>query len=249
MGNGTTFVIESLLFTALTYAASIATFGAYQRDSIAVYGDDIICPESMAPLVRDYLEYCGFSLNSDKSFLEGPVKESCGTDWILGRMVRPVFLKKHPDDVCALYAHRNLLVRWAKQHLGVGLPRLDALYLRWIPEPLRLYGPLSDEEFSGYLHSEETGPWKGQQFHYKSIVKCPIKQKGKSFFFRKLMATLQETAPVQFRDLTEAKLTSVSSAFDVTSRGKERLCMIKRVDPVWIDSYRAPGAGPYSAME
>lgn len=153
MGNGYTFAIESLVFAAVCYAVSKRYFGFYHRELISVYGDDIIVPEVIANEVCVRLEQCGLHINRRKSFLTGNVKESCGADWIDGNNVRPIHLKAKPENVCDLFAHRNLLSRWAHLHLGISLEATDALYRKWIPEHLMMTGPFSDEEFSSYWHS------------------------------------------------------------------------------------------------
>lgn len=90
MGNGYTFELESLIFLALARACG---------DSRAVaYGDDIICSKEIAPLLVRTLNFVGFNVNKEKTFLDGLFYESCGTDWFCGENVRPVFLKGNLND-------------------------------------------------------------------------------------------------------------------------------------------------------
>jgi hypothetical protein len=89
MGNGYTFELESLLFWALCSSVN---------DDIAVYGDDIIIPvESYDSIVR-LLEFCGFQVNTEKSFSSGQFRESCGTDAFNGIDVTPIYWKEPLDD-------------------------------------------------------------------------------------------------------------------------------------------------------
>ena len=90
MGNGFTFPLETLIFWALTASACEGDV-----DSVSVYGDDIICPRERADDVIDTLTMCGFKINLEKSFVEGPFRESCGCDYYKGIDIRP-FYKKEP---------------------------------------------------------------------------------------------------------------------------------------------------------
>lgn len=97
MGNGVTFVLETLIFYAVCYAcgASVAS----------VYGDDICVSTEVAQDVIKLLQFLGFKTNVDKTFVAGPFRESCGVDYHNGVNVRPVFLKTNvldAKDACTL---------------------------------------------------------------------------------------------------------------------------------------------------
>jgi hypothetical protein len=116
MGNGFTFQLESMIFYALTCAVAKQLGFPHRKvnadsSSIAVYGDDIICPAGMALVLVDVLTYSGFVLNPDKSFLFGPFRESCGTDWFEGRDVRPLYLKRKVQNAKDLVFVANLCGR------------------------------------------------------------------------------------------------------------------------------------------
>lgn len=258
MGNGSTFAIESLIFASIAYGVCKQVLGHWPRDFIAVYGDDIIVPKVVAPYVVCYLEEAGFSINQDKTFLEGPVKESCGTDWIHGRNVRPVYLDATPTDVTELFALRNLLTRWACQHIygceaGNVLPALTSLIRRWVPNKLLLYGPPSDTEVGTYLHwSNDEAPYQGSLYRFAALEKRCIPQKGEEFLFRKLQAPLRVVLGPRYEDYRKVKPTA-SGAFDVTSKGRWRFSVNKRrVASEWPSVYCSPdtvplrecGAGP-----
>lgn len=85
MGNGSTFGIETLIFTACCLAAGSRDF--------CVYGDDIIVePEHVARLLQ-LLKYFGFLVNAEKSHFDGPIRESCGSYWFKGVDVNPFYLR------------------------------------------------------------------------------------------------------------------------------------------------------------
>lgn len=97
MGNGFTFELETLLFSSL--ARAVLLFKGYDArlgEDVLTYGDDIIVPTSFASDVVAVLKYFGFEPNMDKTFIEGPFRESCGGDYFQGKAVRPYFLKENP---------------------------------------------------------------------------------------------------------------------------------------------------------
>jgi len=95
MGNGYTFELETLIFAAIL-STLLEKEGASGKlgDDLFVFGDDIIIPTSHADSAIGVLRYCGFSVNTEKTFLDDTFfRESCGSDFFLGVDVRPVFLK------------------------------------------------------------------------------------------------------------------------------------------------------------
>jgi hypothetical protein len=109
MGNGFTFELESLIFWALTKAVAIHL----SSDTvISIYGDDIICCSSIAPLVIQTLRAVGFIINTDKSFISGPFRESCGGHYYNGIDITPFYVKKPITDVTRLILLANRLRGW-----------------------------------------------------------------------------------------------------------------------------------------
>jgi len=60
------------------------------RFPVFVYGDDIIVPSTFAEAIMNGLETVGLVVNVDKSYLQGPFRESCGGDFYRGVDVTPV---------------------------------------------------------------------------------------------------------------------------------------------------------------
>lgn len=85
MGNGYTFELESLIFLALARASG--------DDRAITFGDDIILDRSCFPVLKEALDFLGFSVNAKKTFLAGRFFESCGRDYLDGHLVRPIYLK------------------------------------------------------------------------------------------------------------------------------------------------------------
>lgn len=107
MGNGFCFPLETLLFVA---ACSSVGAGYPGRD-FHVYGDDIIIKKRYASKLVDLLKVMGFSLNMEKSFIEGPFRESCGRDWFLGEDVRPFTFDFALDSIQSIFKFLNLTQR------------------------------------------------------------------------------------------------------------------------------------------
>lgn len=104
MGNGFCFPLETLIFVAVCQVCGAGRAGIDYR----VYGDDIIVRQSVASKVLELLKYLGFSANKDKTFLEGPFRESCGADWYEGVDVRPFTLDFALDSIPNIFKFLNL---------------------------------------------------------------------------------------------------------------------------------------------
>lgn len=88
MGNGYTFELESIIFYALARAACWEGHPFFEQ-SVTAYGDDVILPQHFAKRFIALSEFCGFTVNREKSFLSGSFYESCGEDYFDGVNVRP----------------------------------------------------------------------------------------------------------------------------------------------------------------
>jgi len=109
MGNGFTFELESLIFWALSrsVASQLGVAG-----SISVYGDDIIVPVGVAPLLVRVFQYLGFKVNAKKSFWKGPFRESCGKHWYAGVDVTPFYIREPISHVARAIHFLNRLRAW-----------------------------------------------------------------------------------------------------------------------------------------
>jgi len=94
MGNGYTFPLESCIFYSLAHAALVEDRGGEPCDEwVSVYGDDIIVPSENVDFVISVLSHFGFSVNKEKSYWNGPFRESCGRDYFRGFDIRPYYQK------------------------------------------------------------------------------------------------------------------------------------------------------------
>lgn len=125
MGNGFTFELESLIFYAICSCLS--------DETVTIYGDDITCASKDVHVIIGGLEHFGFAVNTDKSFWEGPFRESCGSDYFEGCRVRPVFVKGLLS-VKEIFRLHNFFVRNHEDDLA-------KLLLRHIPTRFLCWGP------------------------------------------------------------------------------------------------------------
>jgi len=96
MGSALCFPIESACFWALAVLSGIKAglTCADAKASTYVYGDDIIIrPQVFSHLCETFISF-GLKVNTDKSYVEGPFRESCGVDAWKGENVTPFKIKK-----------------------------------------------------------------------------------------------------------------------------------------------------------
>jgi len=137
MGNGFTFPLQTMLFSCMVLA-SARLCGVKLHNprgdfsgNWGVFGDDIICPAEIARQVLFLIDYTGFQINKDKTFVEGPFRESCGADFFRGRNIRGVYVKRL-DTIQDRYAVINQLNLFSAR-TGIPLRRTVRLLVRSVP--------------------------------------------------------------------------------------------------------------------
>lgn len=243
MGNGVTFALETAIFASIVYGVMRTVEGRYDHTRCAIFGDDIIVPKKLAGKVVRSLAFAGFKTNSEKSFLFGPIRESCGTDWFLGKPIRPVLLKTIPTSVMGLFVDFNRLKRILSLRWGVDECESKTLQLieKWIPTRFKdLYGPVSNECFDSYRHSDKPkGLYEFCLWKHKRLIVRPRRFKGESFLIRKLMHTLV-SEPVEFwnrKTFRGARLNSSGSRFIVTASNRCTIGFKYSVSDIWRSTY------------
>jgi hypothetical protein len=218
MGNGFTFALESLVFGALV--RHVQRRLGDQRVT-AVFGDDLVVPvESARPLI-ELLQYSGFDLNMEKSFIDGPFRESCGSDWFSRYNVRPLFLKKSIRTVMDLfYVHNRLFELEENLEWGWNMhfEQTRRFLRKYIPSNFASFcGPPSESQDT-YLFTHTKFRGTGNVKFLRAIIARPNKLRNKSdFYFRRLMASLKG-APVQYQSWDKKRLLSSGNVFDITLR-------------------------------
>lgn len=155
MGNAFTFELESLLFYSIVRACC---YHSGVKGRVSVYGDDIICPSSVARRVARLFNWFGFTVNPSKSFWSGRFRESCGGHYYRGRDVTPFYVKE-PIATCERLVHfLNRLRKWA----GTGFLR-DGYYELWV-------------KYSKYVGNHLHGGWNVESPHALVSPRIPGKR-------------------------------------------------------------------------
>jgi hypothetical protein len=132
MGNGYTFELETLIFWALS-SAVIDLMKLRDRRCL-VYGDDIIVPTTAYRNVVDVLTLAGFVPNPDKSFGEGPFRESCGSSYLEGIDVTPIYVREAVKRLDRLFLLHNNTCRLLERYerFVTASPESIRDFLAWI---------------------------------------------------------------------------------------------------------------------
>jgi len=230
MGNGYTFALESLIFGAAVRCAIRRTKSARKS---AVYGDDLIYPKTAHDYLLTLLTSMGFKVNNEKSFVDGPFRESCGRDSFLGHDVRPLFLKEQLQDVRQLFYLHNSLWMLEKRldwTWNVKFRRTKDLILKYIPKAIKdeFYGPES-ESLDTHLFSKRVCFYRDRydDWVYHKITATPVvlndRLAPESFRFRKLMVSLKPHDTEKINKWDSKRRLNTGNAFDVTLRDTVRL--------------------------
>lgn len=123
MGNGFTFELETLIFACVLMAVT----PELNRDNVGkvwhVYGDDMIVPKKYFDKSMLALQDAGFIPNYDKSFRNGPFKESCGVNYHNWLDITPVRLSRALSDSNDIISFYNNTYRYDLRHLTMQRPR------------------------------------------------------------------------------------------------------------------------------
>lgn len=126
MGNGFTFPMMTLTLAALIfgYQRSIGSLNGFRLDynTSGVYGDDVIVPTEHFVGITKLFADCGLSVNYDKSFSDGPFRESCGGDYHNGVDITPFYVESLNNDN-EVYVAINKSLLWMSKH-NIVMPRL-----------------------------------------------------------------------------------------------------------------------------
>lgn len=218
MGNGFTFALESLIFSAI---ARQAMKRKKVVGDLAVFGDDLVIPKTVTPFVIDLLEKFGFIINKDKSYVDGPFRESCGVDHLRGYNVRPFFLKKPLSSVQQIWLAYNSLTEMEVSRSwtwNLSFPETKRYLAARIPKDLKgCVGPPSEVK-DAYRFSDRKlvrSP-NGEYYHWQlTTVPMKFSNRGSDFFFRKLMNQYTGSSV----DRLGFTKSAGGSSYDITIRG------------------------------
>lgn len=149
MGNGYIFELQSLLF----YAIALSAVEELDLDTsfVNTYGDDIIIPTRAYDLFTMVMLAFGFEVNEDKSYAEGPFRESCGKHYFNGQDVSPWYARSDTSEVEDLYHYFNGLTEW-QHRTGVNIQKAIDNITSNIPSKLRTRVPEGYSSRSGLLY-------------------------------------------------------------------------------------------------
>lgn len=125
MGNGFTFELMSLILLTMVRQLSQFSF---------VYGDDIIVRTSESEEVIRLLTAVGFVVNENKTFVDGPFKESCGSNYHMDEGYIESFDFEFPESIPGTITFYNKVVKLG--HIYESFRRLAACLLRSLPPAL-----------------------------------------------------------------------------------------------------------------
>jgi len=141
MGSALCFPIMALTIWSLLTANAP---DADTRESILVYGDDVIVPTAYAASAMAILEAFGLKINQAKSCTQGSFRESCGVDAFQGVNVTPVRFRTVWDES----PRPNVYTSWIAYANQLFDRRRFATY-NYIVERLEaVYGPIPDKSMN-----------------------------------------------------------------------------------------------------
>jgi len=225
MGNGFTFELESLLFYVLSRATAFFTG---TRGMISVYGDDIICPMGMSASLIIVLNYCGFSVNTDKSCIDGALRESCGGHYFNGLDITPFYIKAPIASLTDLIHVANQLREWANvEGLSILDPEVEEIWL-WLKShvPDGLWG--GERTADKYQLVSADVP----RFRLREETKGHDTKDGG--FFHWLNATWDRTSRISVRNLGVEKQDCIFDAEPVSTSRRTEGKGLYRARPVRI---------------
>lgn len=129
-GNGFTFELETAIFYCLVQAMIINYYG--KKGIVSVYGDDTIVSVHHGKFIVEHLDEFGLKVNTEKSYVDGPFKESCGFDIFGKQVVRPIYLKEFEPNETLFYVQFCNYIKRVLDHLNS-----DGWYNIWYSRPWR----------------------------------------------------------------------------------------------------------------
>lgn len=234
MGNGFTFQLESLVFWAL--AKSVQDMRGCQGP-IGVYGDDIIVPQPISSEVVTTLESWGFTINEQKSFVNGRFFESCGKHYFDGVDVTPIYQKHvvdHDLEISRLF-NRVFDLAYARPYLDADrcFGKVHSRLLSLLPKRLKQFYAPGWVEGDGFFRClsfhGRFSLARGYQINFMEARK-PRQKIADGGLYSYMLRKRHET-PVP--DLLRSKLENLGTKGEVSIRPGSRVKTF-RVAKRWI---------------
>jgi hypothetical protein len=188
MGSALCFPVEAMYFYTICVVALLkehnlpaTTRNVYNvsRD-VYVFGDDIIVPTTNAGVVLAHLQKYNCKVNSNKTFVSGSFRESCGVDAFNGVSVTPTYLRELPpenkrqdSELVSWVATSNLFYKRGYWRTTLFMrKRIDKILgpLPYVSETSPALGYIS---YLGYRSAER---WNNnlQRLEIKALVPSPV---------------------------------------------------------------------------
>jgi hypothetical protein len=192
MGSALCFPVEAMYFYTVCVVALLKNNNLsvssrninYVTRDLYVYGDDIIVPSTSAIAVLEHLQKYNCKVNTNKTFVSGSFRESCGVDAYSGYPVTPVYLRhERPQN----RRQASQIISWvatANLFYLKGYWRTATLMFNNIE---RIIGPLPyvSENSEGlgrisylthHFQSSQSGRWHGdyQRLEISTLVPSPV---------------------------------------------------------------------------
>lgn len=176
MGNGFTFELETAIFACIArVACQESGFQVVPGKDLFVYGDDIIIPTDASRNAIAALRWAGFEVNSEKSFVSGPFRESCGGDYFRGVDVRPFYLKELPYEPQHYIAIANGIRRMAGT-TRTGSLRWDTCRRFWFgildALPTDVRGCRGPKDLGDLVICDDQSRWQTRQRGSRRYFRC-----------------------------------------------------------------------------
>jgi hypothetical protein len=148
MGNAYTFELESLIFWALS--SSVNEHYAAVGGSVGVFGDDIVVKRDLFDALVEVLNWCGFEVNTLKSFKEGDFFESCGGNYFRGHDVTGFCQEESLTSLNEIISFHNRAIRWSLRIFGTPFAPVCKRLVAGLSDGYHLV-PFSEESDGGFL--------------------------------------------------------------------------------------------------
>jgi len=148
MGNAFTFELESLIFWAL--AQSVNELLWDHGGMVAVFGDDIVCKRALFDPLVDVLRFCGFTVNTKKSYKDGNFFESCGANYFMGADVTGFHLEDSLSSLDKVISFHNKALRWSIRIFGTPFSKVAKALVSDLPDGVHKI-PFTDKSDRGFL--------------------------------------------------------------------------------------------------
>jgi len=229
MGSALCFPIEAMVFFTIVLTAMVKESGRVPSRSllmslakdVAVYGDDIIVPVKMVPVVMDALESFGLKVNHSKSFSQGFFRESCGGDYYKGVDVTPTYVRswdftgslREASHLVAYVSLSNQLYVKGLWHACQSVRDVIDSGKRQLPFSRYPSGYLHHASFtrsSGLVWSDALSGYRVRGFVPSAVKQADSPTNLPGFMLRTLLSSERRTVQRDYRSYLDCVLRPVS---------------------------------------